>query len=92
MLQRFALSERDVKFFRPLWIRLLVTAVVAIWFVAETVLGHEMLWIGVTAVGLVYCIWNFFLRFPKETPGEVASVPAVPPPPGPAPSDPGKQP
>ena len=27
MLQRFALSERDVKFFRPLWIRLLVTGV-----------------------------------------------------------------
>lgn len=78
MLQRFALSERDVKFFRPLWIRLLVTGVVAIWFVAETVLGHEMLWIGVTAVGLVYCIWNFFLRFPKEIPADDA--PAVPPP------------
>jgi hypothetical protein len=86
-LLRLALSDRDVKFFRPLWIRVLVTAIVAAWFLAETLLGHELLWIGVTAAGLVYCIWNLFLRFPKQLPA--GDTPAVPPPADP---DPTKQP
>jgi hypothetical protein len=27
------------------------------------------MWIAITSVGLVYCVWNFFLRFPKDQPG-----------------------
>ena len=60
------MNERDTNFFRPLWIRLLVTAIVAVWFVLEVVFSHEQLWMGITAVGVVYCVWNFFLRFPKD--------------------------
>jgi len=29
------MNQRDVSFFRPLWIRVLVTAIVAVWFVLE---------------------------------------------------------
>ena len=83
-----AMNERDVKFFRPLWISLLVTGVLVVWFVVETVFGHDQLWMGITAVGVVYCVWNFFLRFPKDVP--VAEAPAaVPPPPA---DEPPKQP
>ena len=31
---------------------------------------------GITAVGVVYCVWNFFLRFPKDAP----AMPATPAP------------
>lgn len=70
-----AMNERDAKFFRPLWIRVLVTAVCAVWFVLEAVFSHDQLWMGITAVGVVYCVWNFFLRFPKDVP--VAGTPAA---------------
>ena len=62
------MNERDTNFFRPLWIRVLVTGIVAVWFVLEAVLSHDQLWMGITAVGVVYCVWNFFLRFPKDQP------------------------
>jgi hypothetical protein len=73
-----AMNERDAKFFRPLWIRVLVTGVVAVWFVLEAVLSHDQLWMGITAVGVVYCVWNFFLRFPKDAP--VDATTAIPAP------------
>jgi len=72
-----AMNERDAKFFRPLWIRVLVTGIVAAWFVLEVVFSHDQLWMGITAVGVIYCVWNFFLRFPKNLPAETpAAVPA----------------
>jgi hypothetical protein len=81
MLGRMAMNERDLRFFRPLWVRLLVTGIVVVWFLVETILGHDMLWIGITAVGVIYCIWNFFLTFPKNLPepGDAAPPPAEPP-------------
>ena len=72
------MKESDVKFFRPLWIRMLVTAVVVAWFVLEAVFSHDPLWMGVTAVGTVYCVWNFFLRFPRDLP-PASTPPAEPP-------------
>ena len=81
------MNERDAKFFRPLWIRILVTGLVAVWFVLEVVFSHDQLWMGITGIGVVYCVWNFFLRFPKELPVETS--PAVPAPPA---EEPPKQP
>jgi len=73
------MNERDAKFFRPLWIRVLVTGLLVVWFALEAVFSHDQLWMGVTAVGVVYCVWNFFLRFPKEVPVDApAAVPAPP--------------
>lgn len=74
-----AMNERDVKFFRPLWIRVLVTGVVVVWFVLEAVFSHDQLWMGITGVGVVYCVWNFFLRFPKDVPVEAAAAVPAPP-------------
>jgi hypothetical protein len=68
MLHAMAMNERDLRFFRPLWVRILVTGIVAAWFLVETILSHDMLWIGITAAGVIYCIWNFFLTFPKDRP------------------------
>jgi hypothetical protein len=63
-----AMNQRDADFFRPLWRRIVVTGVVGAWFTYETFFSRDSLWITITAVGFVYCIWNFFLRFPKDPP------------------------
>lgn len=64
-----AMNSRDADFFRPLWRRVVITAVVAVWFCYEAFFSHETLWITITAVALAYCVWNFFLRFPKDAGG-----------------------
>jgi hypothetical protein len=64
-----AMNQRDADFFRPLWRRVAVTGVVAAWWAYEVFFSHEQMWIAITSVGLVYCAWNFFLRFPKDPPG-----------------------
>ena len=59
------MNEKDTNFFRPLWVRLLVTAVVVVWFGLEAIFSHDPLWMTITGVAVVYCVWNFFLRFPR---------------------------
>ena len=63
-----AMNQRDADFFRPLWRRVVITAVVAVWWAYESFFSHEQLWIAITSVALLYCVWNFFLRFPKGPP------------------------
>lgn len=78
------MNEKDTKFFRPLWIRMVVTAIVAIWFVLEVALSHDPLWMTVTGVGVAYCLWNFFLHFPRHIAPAQALAPGSgeePPPP-----------
>lgn len=60
------MNQKDADFFRPLWRRVLVTAVVVAWFAYETFFSRESLWITITAIAVVYCVWNFFLRYPKD--------------------------
>ena len=83
-LLRYAgrMNERDLKFFRPLWIRVLVTAVLAVWFVLETVYTQDQMWLGITGIGFAYCVWNFFIKFPKDLPAAAttSSDDSAPPP------------
>jgi hypothetical protein len=78
-----ALKDNDIKFFRPLWIRVTVTGVVVAWFLFETIFSHETMWMTITGIGIVYCVWNFFLRFPKQDAGQPPDGPSTTPPPGP---------
>jgi hypothetical protein len=80
------MNERDAKFFRPLWIRVGLTAALVVWFALEAIFTHDQLWMGITAFGVVYCVWNFFLRW-KDVPATPVDTPAVQPP-----SEPPKQP
>ena len=73
-----ALKESDVNFFRPLWIRLLVTAVCVTWFAAEALFSRDPLWLGITGVAIIYCVWNFFLRW-KDVPASPPNEPPAPP-------------
>jgi hypothetical protein len=62
------LNERDAQFFRPLWLRVLVTAGLAVWFGLEAFFSHDQLWMTVTGLSFVYAVWAFFIRFPKGPP------------------------
>jgi len=62
------LKENDVRFFRPLWIRLTVTAVLAAALAYELIWTHDQLWIGIWACGIAYCGYNFFWKWPKDLP------------------------
>jgi hypothetical protein len=64
-----ALKQADVDFFRPLWRRVLATAVVVAWCGYEVFFSKDQLWITITAIAVAYCVWNFFLRYPKDTGG-----------------------
>lgn len=70
-----ALKDSDVNFFRPLWIRIVTTAVCVAWFAFEAIFTRDPLWLTVTVIAIAYCVWNFFLRFPKDVP----AAPAPPP-------------
>jgi hypothetical protein len=74
------MKENELKFFRPLWIRVLVTGILVVWCELEIALSHDQVWIGITGFGVAYSVWNLFLKFPKtfaETPAAV-TVPAEP--------------
>ena len=75
-----AMNQKDADFFRPLWRRVVITGIVAAWCAYEALFSHETMWIVITGAGLVYCVWNFFLRFPQDPPGSTGggTPPAAP--------------
>jgi hypothetical protein len=72
-----ALKQSDTDFFRPLWRRILVTVLVAAWFAFEMFFSRDQLWIVATGAALAYCLWSFFIRFPKDPPAD--TTPGGPP-------------
>ena len=61
------MKERDVNFFKPLWRRVAVTAVCAVWAALELWHG-EQVWILITLGLTAYAVWNFFITFEKSPP------------------------
>lgn len=57
------MNERDAAFFRPLWRRILLVAVVASWSALEWWNG-DSLWGTLTAGVTAYCIWSYLIAFP----------------------------
>lgn len=67
------MRETDRQFFRPLWRRVLATAVVAVWCAIEWWYSDPF-WGMLTGAVLAYCVWAFFLTFdgnePTDTSGD----------------------
>lgn len=59
------MNEKDAAWFRPMWRRVLITGILVAWLGYETIFSHETMWIVISGAGLAYCVWNFFLKFPK---------------------------
>jgi hypothetical protein len=75
-------KESEIEWFRPLWLRVLVTALVAAWFAWETFFNRDQLWMIITGAALAYAVWNLFIAY-KPPPPKKAD-PAIS---GPAASD-----
>ncbi|TPE54063.1 hypothetical protein FJM67_05465 [Maribrevibacterium harenarium] len=59
------LSEKDKEFFRPMWRRVLATALCGGWAILEWS-SAQPLW-AVLATGFtLYCLWNFFYKFDHD--------------------------
>lgn len=52
--------------FRPLYRRVIVIGVIALWSAWEWLYNHEELWGYLTLGALGYGIWTFFINFEKE--------------------------
>lgn len=61
-----ALKENDVSFFRPMWIRGGISVFLAIWLGWELLYTGDMFWASIVGVVLIYFVWNFFVKFPKN--------------------------
>lgn len=57
------MKDSELEWFRPLWLRLLVTGLVAIWFGWEVLFTRDPLWMIITGAALAYAVWNLFIRF-----------------------------
>ena len=61
------MKESEIEWFRPLWLRVLVTALVAVWFGYEVFFSHETVWMVVTGAALAYAVWNLFIKFDTKS-------------------------
>ena len=70
------MKAEDVAWFRPLWKRVAVTAVVAVCCVLEWFVFRDQMFAMLTAAALIYAVWSLFVRFPKENaPGSKSPPP-----------------
>ena len=60
------MKDAELAWFRPLWLRLLVTGLIVVWFGYEIFFGKETLWIAITGAALAYAVWNLFIRFDSK--------------------------
>jgi hypothetical protein len=67
------IDPRDIKWFGPLWRRIALAAVMAVWCVFEY-LGGDQFWFFMTVVVLLYIIWKLFISFPSAA--EIAAFEA----------------
>jgi hypothetical protein len=59
-------SSADREFFRPLWRRVAVVAVLAVWLGFEALFVRESMWLFIIGGTLAYAVWNFFLNWKDE--------------------------
>lgn len=77
------MKDSELQWFRPLWLRLLVTGLVAVWFLWEMFGTRDQLWMIITGAALAYAVWNLFIKFdsrigkPGETGGNGENKPGA---------------
>lgn len=65
------MKQSEIDWFRPLWKRVAVTAFAAVWSALEWY-WNEPFWGLLTAGIFAFCIFSFFLTFPKDRGGNDA--------------------
>ena len=62
-------SEQNHPFYKPLWRRIAIVVVIALWLGFEIYTGGGGLWIALAAGMLAYAVWTFLIGFPKDDGG-----------------------
>lgn len=57
------MKDEEIQWFRPLWLRLLVTGGIVVWFLWETFGNKDQFWMLITGAALAYAVWNLFIKF-----------------------------
>lgn len=63
-----ASKEQQHPFYKPLWRRVVIVAVIVSWLAFEIYKGSEGFWIAIAGAMLVYAVYTFFITWPKDTP------------------------
>lgn len=55
-------------FYKPLWRRIVITAICAAWTAYEVFFGGDGMWLVFAAGMTAYAVWTFFIAWPKDEP------------------------
>lgn len=66
-------NQADRDFFRPIWRRIAVVVVLAVWFGIEAAFVQDQLWLFIVGGTLAYAVWSFFLNWKDEPPAPPAA-------------------
>jgi hypothetical protein len=56
-------KDSEIEWFRPLWLRVVITVAIALWCAYEVFISRDGLWIAITCAALAYAVWNLFIRY-----------------------------
>ena len=65
-------NEQKHPFYKPLWRRIGIVVVIALWLGLELSRGSEWFWSALAGGMLIYAVYTFFLTWPKDAPGDDA--------------------
>lgn len=65
--------DQNLKWFEPLWRRVLVLAVCVGWAGFEWFVSRDELWRWLTLALIAYAVWTFFINFKVSDDGEPKS-------------------
>ena len=58
--------EKDHPFYRPLWRRIVIIALVAAWLGFEVFVSQSPIWMIAAGAMLAYALWTFLIAWPKQ--------------------------
>lgn len=64
-----AIKNQDHPFFRPLWRRIAIVVVTAVWCFVEWYHGQAT-WVFISGAICIYAIRTFLMTYPKTFPGD----------------------
>lgn len=63
-------DEQKHPFYKPLWVRVAVVAVIAVMLGIEVWQGSSGLWMVLFGGMLAYAVYTFFITWPKDQPSD----------------------
>jgi hypothetical protein len=64
----FTLIEPGHPFYKPLWRRIAIVAVCALWLIFEVVISKSSLWMVIAGALLIYTGWTLLFAWKDEAP------------------------